>query len=189
MRKLIVFLALVSVGFAPAESHGNSAIHADTEAAHRYWQTGTAVPEPADATGPCRGRWNVVADDTLSAQGADGAATGLGFTYNPTGGAYTDTNGNRYDWQPIADRCEFSMSPRIEGGHRRCVVAHEIGHFIHGPWHRGPMAVEIWHQCVHIAWAVEAQQRIDASQRVEAKPRRRTRKPPRTYYGYAAYAR
>lgn len=135
MRRLAL-LAVVAGLAAPATASANPVL-ADLEIAHAYWKTGTAVPEPADANGPCRGRWNVIGDPGLAAYGYDGQATGMGFNHAPETGSYTAL-GTRWDWYVKA--CEFKVLPGIKGDERLCVIVHEVGHFIWGPEHDGPMS-------------------------------------------------
>ncbi len=136
----IPLAAVVAVSVAlsvPAVSAANPVL-ADLEAAHAYWQTGTAVPEPADAEGICRGRWQVIADPTLPQRGFSGEATGVALVSNSTSGSYTEPDGRRWDW--YIRSCEFTIDPELGADYRRCIVTHEMGHFIHGYGHEGPMS-------------------------------------------------
>jgi hypothetical protein len=155
---LLVALAVSAIA-APAASAAT--IHDDLDAAQSYWQSDV-----------CRGQWQVVPDMTLKDRNAYGEATGIGFTYNPESGSYTDDNGHRWDW--YIERCEFSMDPTLQGGERRCVVTHEVGHFVHGPAHVGPMAVDRWHGCLEVAQAAER-----AAARKASAERRRAKRAAR----------
>jgi hypothetical protein len=144
-------LVAVAVALAVPATVGAATIREDLEAAHVYWQTGVAVPEPVDVAGNvCRSSWVVVPDATVTARNAWGEATGVQFTHNPAGGVY-EAAGTRWDWH-IA-RCEFSLHPGLSAPQRRCVVRHEVGHFIHGPWHHGAMSADAAHACLTAASA------------------------------------
>lgn len=109
-------LAAATLALA-APAAGASSIADDIAAAHDYWRTDV-----------CRGQWQIAPDATLPLRGHAGEATGIGFRWNGAG----------WDW--FIERCVFTMDPGIEGCDRRRVVRHEIGHFVHGPRHDGPMA-------------------------------------------------
>lgn len=139
ISRILIFAVLVLL-CVPAVSVAHDGIHVDIEAAHAYWQTGTAVPEPTDANGNvCRTHWQITPDTPEHTGTRGGAMTGMAFTYNPTSGTYADANG-RWDWY-IAE-CVFTVNPTFQGGIRRCAIVHEIGHAIHGPSHTGPMSPE-----------------------------------------------
>ena len=126
---LIASLALALLA-APAAAHtGHGDLDADVQAAHDYW--GSEV---------CDRQWTITPDYAAEANNRDGAATGIAFTYNPDSGVYVDERG-RWDWH--IERCEFTVNPRIQGCERRDIVRHEIGHFIHGPGHDGPMSPRV----------------------------------------------
>ena len=95
---------------SPASAH---TIQGDIAAAQAYW--GTDV---------CRDQWQIIPDATLPARGFAGEATGLTVLANG-------------EW--FIARCEFTIDPGLKGCGRRFVIAHEIGHFVHGPSHTGPM--------------------------------------------------
>lgn len=112
-RVLLAALGLLAI--APAVSART--IHEDLDAAHAYWNSTV-----------CQGQWQVTPDTRDQRGVRNGAATGIAFTWNGTG----------WDWH--IDRCEFTMNPQLEGCDRAAVIRHEVGHFIHGPSHTGPMA-------------------------------------------------
>lgn len=130
IRTALLLASLVLLApAAPAQAHTHGDLEADVQAAHDYWHSDV-----------CNRQWVITPDATLSARGHGGEATGIGFTYNPTSGSYVGANG-RWDW--YIDRCEFTVDPALQGCARRDVVRHEIGHFIYGPSHDGPMAPEV----------------------------------------------
>lgn len=117
---------VVLLAFVPAA--GARTVHQDLADAHRFW--GSTV---------CAGQWQVTPDSPEQRGVRGGAATGIEFVHNPVSGAYLDSNG-RWDWY-IA-RCEFTVDPTLHGCQRWYVIAHEVGHFVHGPGHAGAMAPE-----------------------------------------------
>lgn len=124
-RIIAVLAAAVVVLVAPVVAEART-IQQDIDAAHAYWQSDV-----------CAGQWQVTPDTPENHGTRSGAATGIGFTHNPTSGSYADA-GTRWDWH-IA-RCEFTLDPRLQGCDREETVRHEVGHFVHGPSHAGPMS-------------------------------------------------
>jgi hypothetical protein len=116
---LIASFALVALAAAPALAHtGYGDLEADVQAAHDYWHSEV-----------CGRQWVITPDATLRARGHGGEATGIA--------AYVDESG-RWVWH--IERCEFTVDPTLEGCEREAVIRHEIGHFVHGPGHDGPMS-------------------------------------------------
>lgn len=125
-RYALAVVVLVAVLVVPSVA-GARSIAEDLADAHAYW--GTSV---------CEGRWDVLPDVTLSQRLHAGEATGVGFTANPEAGLWVAADGGRWDW--YVARCEFTMDPALQGCARYRVVLHEVGHFVYGPGHSGPMA-------------------------------------------------
>lgn len=121
-------VACAVMALLPAAAGGRT-LHEDLAAAHAYW--GSDV---------CAGQWQVTPDTPEYRGVRGGAATGIGFTHNPAGGSYVDSNG-RWDWHVA--RCEFTVNPELQGCARYWVVLHEVGHFIHGPGHDGAMSPQV----------------------------------------------
>lgn len=152
------FIAVV-VLLACAPAAGARTIHQDLDDAHRYW--GSSV---------CQGQWQVTPDTPDQRGVRGGVATGLGFVHNPVSGVFAD-GGTRWDW--FIARCEFTVDPTLQGCQRYYVIAHEVGHFVHGPGHVGAMAPE---QVGNIACPIKQRaERTVRVKRVRAKRSRTTR--------------
>lgn len=118
---LALFLLLALASSAAART-----VQADLDTAHEYWNTTV-----------CAGQWQVIPDWTLPERNAQGEATGIGFTHNPTSGTF-ESGGTRWDW--FIRACEFTVYPKLQGVDRCYTVGHEVGHFVEGPDHDGAMA-------------------------------------------------
>lgn len=101
-------------------------VRQDLAAAQAYWDSDV-----------CAGKWQVLPDDSLRERSHHGEAIGIAFQHNPVSGTFA-ADGTRWDW--FIASCTFSMDPALQGCDREHTVRHEVGHFIHGPGHTGPMS-------------------------------------------------
>lgn len=128
LLRIALLAALATLALtAPANATpGHGPLEADVQAAHDYW-----------ASDVCGRQWVITPDAPENRTLQGGAATGIAFTHNPLGGSF-EANGTRWDWH--IERCEFAIDAQAHGCTRRDLIRHEIGHFVHGPGHEGPMA-------------------------------------------------
>lgn len=123
MTRAVLTAVVALLALAPAAAART--IHQDLDAAQAYWKTDL-----------CEGQWQVTPDDPGQRAVRSGAATGIGFTW--TGSA----------WAWHVDRCEFTLDRNLQGCARWRTIVHEVGHFLHGPEHTGPMAPEALNRAV-----------------------------------------
>lgn len=78
---------------------------------------------------PCAGKTQVIEDPALTPTEVDGLATGVSWI----------------DGVAHLHRCEITIAANLNPTDRCHAIVHEVGHFIHGPEHQGPMHTDNLH--------------------------------------------